>query len=364
MTLHADQPGHVRPGESLDLTALHAHLAAELKHFDGGALALHQFPSGHSNLTYLLTSDRGQAWVLRRPPFGKTAKTAHDMGREARVLTALQQLGYTRAPRLVLSCADESVIGAPFYLMERVEGVILRPHPSPPPPFDAPTTQGLCHAFLDNLIDLHALDTTHPALKDLGHPTGYTRRQVQGWTTRYTQSQTDDIPSMTQAAAWLLDDNNIPPDNRPAFIHNDYKYDNVILNPTDPTQILAVLDWEMSTVGDPLMDLGTTLGYWLDADDPAFMRKLPFNHTATPGNLNRLALAERYIAKTNLPLDHILFYYVQALFKVAVIAQQIYRRFHDGATADPRFAHLIGAVRALSAQAALAISRRRIDRLG
>jgi aminoglycoside phosphotransferase (APT) family kinase protein len=364
MSLTIDQPSRVRSGEDLDLAALHRHLASHLPRFDGGALSLRQFPSGHSNLTYLLTSDRGQAWVLRRPPFGRKAQTAHDMGREARVLRALEAVGFTRAPRALLSCDDLSVLGAPFFLMERVEGVILRPSPAPPPPFDEPTTRGVCHAFLQNLIDLHGLDPLHPALADLGHPAGYVKRQVEGWAKRYDLSATHDVPDMTRANAWLID--NLPPTTPPraALIHNDYKYDNLLLDPTDPTQIIATLDWEMATVGDPLCDLGTTLAYWLDPDDPPVMRRLPFNHTTTPGNLSRAGLVERYCALTATTGDHILFYYVQALLKVATIAQQIFKRFSDGATADPRFAALSFAVRAIAAQACLAIDRQRIDRLG
>jgi aminoglycoside phosphotransferase (APT) family kinase protein len=364
MTLLPDQPQRVRAGESFDLPPLRAYLARDLPDFDGGELSLRQFPSGHSNLTYLLSSDRGQSWVLRRPPFGHKAQTAHDMGREARVLRALAAVGFTRAPRALLSCDDPSVIGSPFFLMERAEGVILRPNPAPPPPFDEPTMRGVCHAFLQNLVDLHSLDPFHPALADLGHPAGYIRRQVEGWSKRYTLSSTHDLPDMTRAAAWLLD--HLPPSAPPpaALIHNDYKYDNLLLSPQDPTEITATLDWEMATIGDPLADLGTALAYWLDPDDPPSMHRLPFNHTTTPGNLSRAGLVERYCMLTSAHGDHIVFYYVLALFKVATIAQQIFKRFSDGATSDPRFASLAFAVRAIASQAALAIDRQRIDRLG
>jgi aminoglycoside phosphotransferase (APT) family kinase protein len=326
-----------------------------------GQLQIEQFPKGHSNLTYAVrlgTTDL----VLRRPPFGAAIKTAHDMSREYRVLSALANV-YPLAPRPLLYCDDEAVIGAPFFLMDRRHGVILRG--SRPPATEALTRSVMAELsgrLIDNLAELHSVDAHEAGLDDLGRPEGYVRRQIEGWTERYRRAKTDEIPAVERAAEWLA--SFIPSDAKPAIIHNDYKYDNLVLDPADPTRIVAVLDWEMATYGDPLMDLGTTLGYWIDPTDPEPTRMLPLGPTLLEGNLTRIELVERYQQRSGRDVGNVLFYYVYGLLKIAVIAQQIYKRFKDGHTSDPRFAAMLMGVQILSAQAKRAIDRGRIDDLG
>ncbi len=349
----------VRPGEEIDAAALAVWLKSRLPGIEG-PIAIEQFPGGHSNLTYLLRFGDDEL-VLRRPPFGSKVRTAHDMGREYRVLSRLYTV-YPKAPRALLHCDDPEVIGAPFYIMERVRGVILR-HPQAPQGIDLPPERmrAISEAAVDGLADLHAVDYRAAGLEDLGKPEGYTARQIEGWTERWCKARTDDVPDLDRAAAWLA--GHLPGETGAALIHNDYKYDNLVLHPEELERIVAVLDWEMATVGDPLMDLGTSLGYWMDPDDSPEHRLLPAGPTTLPGNLSRAGVVERYAARTGRDVSNIVFYYVYGLFKIAVIAQQIYYRYKQGLTQDPRFAPLIGAVRILGHTASQAIARNRIDRL-
>ncbi len=353
-----DEPAAVRKGEELDAERLAAYLCARVPGAEG-PLVVEQFPSGFSNLTYLLRlGDR--ALVLRRPPFGAKIRSAHDMGREYTILSRLAPV-YPKAPKPLLYCEDEAVIGAPFYVMERVEGVILRakmPEAMTPPPDRMAAIAG---AFVETLAELHAVDYAAAGLGELGRPEGYVRRQVEGWARRYRKARTDDVPAVERAAAWLAA--NLPPESGASLIHNDFKYDNLVLAPDDWTRVLAVLDWEMATVGDPLMDLGTTLGYWVDPDDPPAMQALRLSPTTLPGNPRRAEVAERYAAASGRDLGDVVFYYVYGLFKIAVIVQQIYARYRAGHTTDPRFAGLLHAVRACGDVAARAIEKGRIDRL-
>ncbi|GAC1539596.1 MAG: phosphotransferase family protein [Myxococcales bacterium] len=320
-----------------------------------------QFRKGHSNLTYLVRTAGAEA-VLRRAPFGAKVKTAHDMGREFAILSALQG-AYARAPRPIAFCEDESVIGARFYLMECVRGVVLRGEEPPAGvTFSPALLLATSEALVDNLADLHAVDTSRPALAAIGRPQGYVGRQVSGWTERYARAKTDEIAEVEAVAAWLA--RNMPPESGAAVIHNDYKYDNVMLDPRDLTRVVAVLDWEMATVGDPLMDLGTMLGYWSDPTDAAEVRGRPYGPTFLPGSLSRRQLVDRYAQRSGRAVDGVLFYYVFALFKIAVIVQQIYKRFVEGHTHDPRFATLIQWVRVMGRQAARALDRGRIHDLG
>lgn len=351
-----DRPGPVRPGEELNTARLEAYLAERIPDFSG-PIVVEQFPQGYSNLTYSLRTGDHEL-VLRRPPFGARIKTAHDMGREYRILSHLVHV-YPRVPRPLAYCADESVLGAPFYVMERVEGVILRANPPEGLDLSPELMRGLSEAFIDNLVEIHGVDYEAAGLGDLGRPAGYVMRQVQGWTKRYKNARTDDIPEIERVAAWLAD--HMPPESGASLIHNDYKYDNLVLDPEDLTRIVAVLDWEMATIGDPLMDLGTTLGYWIDPDDPDELQTMRFCLTTLPGNLNRLQLVERYAEKTGRDPPYILFYYVYALFKIAVIIQQIYRRYKQGFSRDQRFAGLIVGVRALGKAALQAIAKGRIQ---
>jgi aminoglycoside phosphotransferase (APT) family kinase protein len=358
-----DSTRPVRPGEEIDDDALALWLKPRLPGIEG-PIAVEQFPGGHSNLTYLLRfGDR--ELVLRRPPVGSQVKTAHDMGREYRVLSRLHAV-YPKAPRALLHCDDSEVLGAPFYIMERVRGVILRQQVAPRG-IDLPPAlmRSVSEAAVDGLVDLHAVDWRAAGLEDLGRPEGYVARQVEGWTERWRKARTDDVQDLDRAAAWLAANLplNLEETAGAALIHNDYKYDNLVLHPQDLARIVAVLDWEMATVGDPLMDLGTTLGYWIDSNDPVVMRLLPGGPTSLPGNLSRTDVVQRYAARSGRDVSGILFYFVYGLFKIAVIAQQIYYRFRQGLTHDERFVTLIAAVRFLGQMASQAIQKNRIDRL-
>ena len=355
-----DHARPVRAGEELDGERLGIYLYEQLGGIHG-ALTVEQFPSGFSNLTYLLhLGDR--ELVLRRPPFGANVRGGHDMGREFRILSHLRPV-YARVPEALLYCEDEGVLGAPFYIMERISGVILRAQMAPAMRPDAGQMAGIAHSFVQNLADLHGVDVAAAGLTDLGRPEGYIQRQIDGWTARYAKARTDDIPAMDRAVVWLAD--HLPPTRPTAggacLIHNGYKYDNLILDPADWTQIRAVLDWEMATVGDALMDLGTSLGYWVEPNDSEILRTFQFSPTTLPGNPSRRELVEAYALASGRNVDHAVFYYVYGLVKLAVIVQQIYRRYKLGHTQDPRFAPLVHVVRACAQTALLAIDRNRID---
>jgi aminoglycoside phosphotransferase (APT) family kinase protein len=352
----------VRAGEELDRAPLEAWIRGRLPDLPAEPLEIEQFPGGHSNLTYLLRFS-GREMVLRRPPFGSKVKTAHDMGRELTVLSHLQGR-YPKAPHTLAGCDDISVIGAPFYLMERVRGVILRDQ-RPPAGLDLPPERmrALSEAVVDGLAELHGVDYHAAGLGDFGKPDGYLERQIAGWRQRWEGSRTDEAPDIERAAAWLS--GHLPP-GRPlaesALVHNDYKYDNVVFAP-GLSRIVAVLDWEMATLGDPILDLGTSLGYWIDPDDDPALRMLPAGPTTLPGSLSRSEVVERYAKATGRDVSDVVFHYVFGLFKIAVIAQQIYYRFKQGLTQDPRFAAMLPAVRLLGRTAVQAIDKRRIDRL-
>lgn len=345
-----DQPVDPRPGEELDAARLEDYLRGRLSDL-AGPLSVRQFPAGFSNLTYLLQAG-GRDLVLRRPPFGANIKGGHDMAREFRILSALHPT-YGKVPRPLVYCDDPEVLGAPFYVMERVRGVILRnrtPRGLTVPP---ETMRRLCLALADTLADLHRLDYAAAGLAGLGKPEGYVARQVAGWTQRYRDAQTDSLPGMETAAAWLA--GHQPPEGAPALIHNDFRCDNLLLDPDDLTRPLALLDWEMATLGDPLMDLGTTLAYWVEPGEPAAMAE--FSLTARPGFISRREFAERYAAATGRDLSNLLFYYVCGLFKLGVIIQQIYARYKRGLTRDARFADLIVLVGDCGRTATAAIER-------
>jgi aminoglycoside phosphotransferase (APT) family kinase protein len=249
-------------------------------------------------------------------------------------------------PTPIAYCADEAVLGCPFYVMERVPGIILRAQSAPKMGLSVETMQSLSTSLVDTLVELHALPV-QPHLIQLGKPDGYVQRQVEGWHKRYLAVQTDDVPAMTQLARYLTD--NLPQQTTDiTLLHNDFKYDNVVLNPADFTvdAIRAILDWEMCTVGDPLMDVGTSLSYWAEATDDPFRKS--FNLTWLPGNLTRQEFAHRYAEQSGRDLSNIVYYYVFGLFKNAVVMQQIYGRYKQGLTRDERFAGLLAGVQALS----------------
>jgi len=330
-----DHPKAIRPGEELPREVLEKFL---LNHFPDGAgpLTAEQFPSGHSNLTYLIRLGNREM-VLRRPPFGSKVKTAHDMGREYRVLSKLHA-AYSQAPRVLVFCDDLAILGAPFYLTEPIRGIILRKDPPEGLNFSQDIARGLAESFIDNLARLHGLDYAAIGLGNLGKPQGYLERQVRGWIERYHGSQTHNLPEVERIAPWLIE--RMPATRDAALIHNDYKYDNLILDPENLTRIIGVLDWEMCTIGDPLSDLGTALAYWVDARDSDGLQEFRWSPTNYPGSLTRAQLVERYAQNTGRDVSSMIFYLAFARFKVAVILQQIYYRFQMGLTQDQRFATL------------------------
>jgi len=302
-----DSARPVREGEGLDVEMLSQYLASNLEGYVG-PLTVEQFPGGHSNLTYLLREGEREL-VLRRPPFGaKKIKKGHDMGREVRILSGLCD-HFSKAPRPLLDCTDESVLGAHFYIMERVRGVILRSEKAAERLAIGPETmKGICTSLVDGLAELHAVDLETAGLASEGRPQGYIERQVTGWTKRYFASRTDDFPHVEAVAAWLSE--NLPSEEGAALIHGDYKYDNLVLDPDDLTRVVAILDWEMATVGDPLMDLGTSLAYWVDPADPDGLKMMPLGPTQRPGNLSRQQALERYVEVSGRDPGNCVFYYV------------------------------------------------------
>ncbi|WP_457787310.1 phosphotransferase family protein [Pseudomonas sp. PL-6] len=332
-----DQSTRIRAGEELDAAVIDAYLKAHIPGLSGAA-KISQFPGGASNLTYLIEYPQ-QEFVLRRPPFGHKAKSAHDMGREYRILNQLNA-GFPYCPKAYVHCTDESVIGAEFYVMERVKGIILRSEMPAELNFSPEQTRALCKSFIDKLVELHNVDYNACGLGDLGKPEGYVERQIGGWISRYEKALTPDAPTWEPVKAWLRD--KMPADHhKPGIVHNDYRFDNVILDPNNPMQIIGVLDWEMTTIGDPLMDLGNTLAYWIEADDPApvqLMRRQPSN---APGMLTRQQFVDYYAEQAGIEIKSFDFYYTYGLFRLAGIVQQIYYRFYHGQTLDKRFAQFI-----------------------
>ncbi|MBL7777012.1 MAG: phosphotransferase family protein [Chitinophagales bacterium] len=347
-----DEPISTRAGEELNIAALQNYFGKLGLHL-GEIKDVRQFPGGFSNLTYVLTTITGE-FVLRRPPFGANIKSAHDMGREFKVLSLLKP-HYAFIPTPICYCEDEKVIGAPFYLMQRLQGVILRAANASKMGLSADVLRYTSEILIDNLAQLHSINILQSGLIQLGKPEGYVLRQVEGWTKRYYAAETDKIGSLDEIAVWLKA--SLPADQTPVFLHNDYKYDNVVFD-TSLEKIIGVLDWEMSTVGDPLMDLGAALAYWSEPQDVPEIKF--FNLTWLPGNLSRLEAAERYANMTGRNISNLLFYYIFGLYKNAVIVQQIYARWKQGHTKDERFGKLLPVVQALGVRATEALSKNAI----
>lgn len=329
---HVDRPADVRRGEELDAARIESYLKETIPGLEG-PVQIRQYPGGASNLTYLL-SFAGRQLVLRRPPFGTKAATAHDMGREYKVLEALSQ-HWPYAPQPQVYCGDESVMGAPFYVMEQVRGIILRKD-IPEGLFATPgQVRRLYEKFVSALAELHSLDYTAIGLGDLGRADGYVNRQVLGWNRRFRAARTPDVPDCEGVMAWL--EERIPPETpHSGIIHNDFKLDNIVLDPSDPYKIIGVLDWEMCTIGDPLMDLGCTLGYWVQKDDPEERHIIRTMPTHIDGALTRREFVGLYGRISGVQMDRFDFYYCFGLFRLAVIVQQIYYRFYHGQTRLPR----------------------------
>jgi aminoglycoside phosphotransferase (APT) family kinase protein len=316
-----------------------------------GAPEVQQFVGGASNLTYLLRyaggpASGGRDLILRRPPTGTKARGAHDMRREHDIQAALAPV-VPAVPRMVAFCADEDVVGSQFYVMERIEGTILRRDVPPELGLDRGAVAALCRTAVDTLVALHDVDVEAAGLAGLDRGDGYVGRQVEGWCGRYRRARTDDVGDFEETMAWI--EAHQPDDHPHVLIHNDFRFDNLVLDPDDPTHIVGVLDWEMATVGDPLMDLGAALAYWVQADDhPAFLavRRQP---THTPGMLTRAEVVQRYAAARGLVVtpEQWRFYDVFGSFRLAVIAQQIYYRFHAGQTTNPAYGEFREVVRFL-----------------
>lgn len=345
----------IRQGEELNAENLAEFLRGTLN-LRTARIKISQFPAGNSNLTYCIRIG-DEEYVLRRPPFGNQVKSAHDMAREFNVLDKLSKV-YKPAPKPLVYCADENIIGSEFYLMERRRGLIIRGKS----PEILENAQDLrkktVESFVENLADLHALDYKKIGLETLGKPEGYAIRQVQGWTKRYFNAKTDEHAELETAIEWLNE--NIPASGGAALIHNDYKFDNVMLNPNDLTEIVAVLDWEMTTIGEPLMDLGSSLAYWMSKKEGEEMLSMPFNPRVLMENISRSQLVEIYEEKSGKPVSNIVFYYVFGTFKLAVIAQQIYFRYARGFTRDKRFATFNFFVNSLGKIALGAVERQKI----
>ena len=294
-----------------------------------------QFPGGHSNLTYLIRFGDAEL-VVRRPPLGPVAPTAHDMAREFRWLCAVHPV-FARAPRPYVLCDDVSVVGTIFYVMERRFGTIVR-HDEPPELLNQPTARRrLSEGVVDALAELHAIDIEAQGLLLLGKPAGFVERQIRGWSERWERSKTSESPHMDALARWLASE--LPPNPAaPAIVHGDFKLDNLMLDPADAGRIAAVLDWEMSALGDPLVDLGILLAYWLPTA-PATQRDALTTVTSGVGYFTRNEIVDRYAARSGRDLSRLRFFEVFALFKIAVVIQQIYYRFVKGQTDDPRFAN-------------------------
>jgi aminoglycoside phosphotransferase (APT) family kinase protein len=304
-----------RPGEQLDVVRLAVWLQQPI-------VSVAQFPGGHSNLTYLIRTPAGEM-VLRRPPLGPVAPKAHDMAREARLLQALSPL-FPPAPRVLGVCEDPQVLGAPFFLMDRRHGIVIR---GVLPEAFASATGRISEAFLETLVQLHSLD---PARVPVGKPEGFLARQVQGWAERWRRARTGEVEPMERIIAWL--DHHLPPSPPPAVIHNDYKLDNLMFDPDDPARVTALLDWEMATLGDPLADLGLALAYWAHAEAPGLGVV-----SRAPGFWTRDQLVDEYARRTRRDVSGLAYYEVLGVFKLAVILQQIYYRYAQGQTRDERF---------------------------
>lgn len=339
-----------RTGEAIDPEVLGPYLEGKLPG-GGGALAIEQFPGGHSNLTYCLRVGERE-FVLRRPPVGPVAPTAHDMSREFRVLSALQG-HFPPAPEPYLLCEDTSILGVPFYVMERRRGIVIRREiPEEVKAMGRPEEvhRTISAAMVDTLADFHAVDFVDAGLGDLGKPEGFVKRQVTGWAGRWERARTREIPEIDHLAKAL--ERAIPPSPAPALVHNDYKLDNVMLAPGDPSRIVAVLDWEMCTVGDPLVDVGLLLAYWPRPDDPLARQLAISSITTHPGFFSREEVLARYVERTGRDVTHIGFYQTFALYKLCVVLEQIYVRYLRGQTKDERFASFETSVPGLARAAA------------
>ena len=334
----------VRDEDAFDVEALATWLRENAPDQPGidGTPDVRQFKGGASNLTYLLRYPTRDL-ILRRPPGGTKAKGAHDMRRESDIQASLGHV-YDQVPAIVAYCGDESVIGSEFYVMERLVGTILRRDIPASLALSPDGVNLLCHNALDTLVDLHRVDLDAAGLGELGKGPGYVERQVKGWSARYRKARTPNVGSFERVMAWL--EANRPDDVGQVLIHNDFRFDNLVLAEDDPTRIVGVLDWEMATVGDPLMDLGGAMAYWVQASDDPVAKALRLQPTHTRGMLTRVEAVRYYCDRMGIPMDaeRWAFYEVFGLFRLAVIAQQIYLRTYRGETTNPQAKRMRGFV--------------------
>jgi aminoglycoside phosphotransferase (APT) family kinase protein len=325
----------IREDEDFDHATLAAYLRGKLPDAEK-PLDIVQFAGGHANLTYLLRCGETE-YVLRRPPLGPVAPSSHDMGREYRVLSVLYK-AYPPAPRAYLFCDDPAVIGAPFFIMERRRGVVVRR--VVPPQWgggaDAAINRKISEVLIDTLADLHNVDPRAVGLETLGKPEGFMRRQVDGWMGRYERAKTKEVPIVGEMYGWLIA--NLPPSPTPTLLHNDWRLDNMMLDANDPGRCEAVFDWDMCTTGDPFADLGTLLSAWIEVGEGGAGGGQVGMPSNTPGFLTRREAVERYGKRRGVDVSNVPYYYVFGIFKIAVVLQQIYVRYHRGQTKDQRFA--------------------------
>jgi len=338
-----DRARDTRKGEELDTSKVEAFLRDTLPDLTG-ALTIRQFPGGHSNLTYLVRVG-DKEMILRRPPIGRKAKTAHDMKREFNVLSALHPV-FPCCPKPLVYSEDETVIGCPFYLMERIRGMVIRREFSKGFMLSTDQARKLLADMVNVHAALHSIDYRTVGLADFGKPEGYVRRQVEGWSERYRQAHTPDAPDYERIMGWIHD--HIPEERpRATIIHNDFKLDNMIVDAENPTKVIGVLDWEMATLGDPLMDIMNAIAYKVDAGDAPEVHLMRFMPAEVEFSMTRKELLELYRKNYAFEFDSIDFYYCFGLFRLAVIAQQIYYRFYHKQTTDERFKMMIFAVQIL-----------------
>ena len=331
---YLDKAKSVRTGEELDPNVIGPWLTQHIGGLEG-KLKITQYTGGASNWTYCLTFDNCEL-ILRRAPMGTKAKGAHDMGREYRLQQALKPV-YPYVPAMLAHCEDESVLGTEFYVMEKLNGIIPRQNLPKGLHLDKQQANTLCTNVIDCLIELHNVDIDAANLNHLGKGEGYTQRQIDGWSLRYTQAKTWNVPSGKKVMTWLQQHK--PSQETICLTHNDFRFDNVVLDPDNISKVNGVLDWELATLGNPLMDLGNTLAYWVETDDDFLAQMTRRQPTHLDGMLTRKQVVEYYCDKMDITIDDFRFYEVFGLFRLAGIVQQIYYRYHHKQTRNPAFKH-------------------------
>ncbi|MEO9485749.1 MAG: phosphotransferase family protein [Ekhidna sp.] len=321
-----------REGEELDVAKLLPWIESQRLDLKGNP-TITQFSGGASNWTYRLKFENRDV-ILRRAPLGKKAGGAHNMPREFHLQEKLKP-HYAYVPEMIAVCEDEEVLGSTFYLMDRLEGMIPRKNLPREVSWNNELTDSLCRSFWDKMIELHQVDYQKQGLDTLGKGEGYVERQIAGWNKRYSDAKTWNVPGGKKVMKWL--EGNMPNEEKLCIIHNDFRLDNVVLDPNDPTHIIGVLDWELAAVGDPLMDLGSSLAYWVHEDDNFFIKSMRRQPSNAIGMMKRQEVIDYYAQRTGRAIEDFRFYRVYGLFRLAGIAQQIYYRYSKGFTKNKSF---------------------------